>query len=75
LTEYLLGYKTWNWKGYTINYVDLGRDSSVNKPPLLLVHGFGASLYHWRYNLPALSTKYHVFALDLLGFGLSDKVL
>jgi pimeloyl-ACP methyl ester carboxylesterase len=49
----------------------MGGDAS--KPPLLLIHGFGASVYHWRYNIPALSEKYHVYALDLLGFGLSDK--
>lgn len=46
-------------------------DSS--KPAILLIHGFGASGYHWRYNIPTLSEKYHVFALDLLGFGFSDK--
>jgi len=40
---------------------------------LLLIHGFGASVYHWRYNIPVLAEKYHVFAFDLLGFGLSDK--
>jgi pimeloyl-ACP methyl ester carboxylesterase len=38
-----------------------------------LIHGFGASAYHWRNNIPALSQKYHVYALDLLGFGFSDK--
>ena len=68
------GYKFWNWKGLKVHYVDLGKCDSNSKPPLLLVHGFGASVYHWRYNIPALSEKYHVYALDLLGFGLSDKV-
>lgn len=44
------------------------------QPALVLIHGFGASVYHWRYNIPALvSEGYRVLALDLLGFGLSDK--
>ena len=74
--KYFLGAKTWNWKGHQIHYVDLGEpEDSKKKPTLLLVHGFGASSYHWRYNIPELSKKYHVFAIDLLGFGLSDKVI
>lgn len=36
----------WKWKGqYSINYF-VSADSP--KPPLLLVHGFGASIPHWR---------------------------
>jgi pimeloyl-ACP methyl ester carboxylesterase len=65
------GYNTWIWRDHRINWVDLGGDDS--KPPLLLIHGFGASVYHWRYNIPTLARDYHVFALDMLGFGLSDK--
>lgn len=42
--------------------------------PLVLIHGFspGASSYEWRKNIDALSEQFHVYALDLLGFGLSD---
>jgi pimeloyl-ACP methyl ester carboxylesterase len=41
---------------------------------LVLVHGFGASIGHWRKNIPVLAEAgYQVFALDLLGFGKSDK--
>lgn len=44
------------------------------QPAVVLIHGFGASVYHWRYNIPALvKAGYRVLALDLLGFGLSDK--
>ena len=40
----------WQWKGqYSINYfVSSDVDSSQQHPPLLLVHGFGASIPHWR---------------------------
>ena len=43
------------------------------KPPILLVHGFGASAYHWRYAIPELAKHYCVHAIDLLGFGYSSK--
>lgn len=42
--------------------------------PLVLIHGFGASIGHWRNNIPVLAEAgYRVFAIDLLGFGGSDK--
>lgn len=42
--------------------------------PLVLLHGFGASIGHWRKNIPVLADAgYQVFAIDLLGFGGSDK--
>lgn len=67
------GYKKWRFQGHEVNYIDVGNDSDKKKPPLLLIHGFGASIYHWRYNIPVLARDYHVYAIDLLGFGLSDK--
>ena len=71
------GYETWSWRGHKINFVEMGgpEPGRPQKPPLLLIHGFGASVFHWRYNIPELARKYHVFAIDLLGFGLSDKPL
>lgn len=39
----------------------------------MLIHGFGASVGHWRHNLPTLALDCRVLALDLLGFGASDK--
>jgi len=41
--------------------------------PLLLVHGFGASLEHWRDNVPSLAQDRPVYAIDLLGFGFSAQ--
>ncbi|KAJ4949942.1 hypothetical protein NE237_026774 [Protea cynaroides] len=42
-------------------------------PPLFLVHGFGASIAHWRRNIRVLARSHTVYAIDLLGFGDSDK--
>lgn len=64
------GYCTWRWRGQKINYLELGDPS---RPALLLLHGFGASFYHFRHNIPQLARQYHVYAFDLLGFGLSSK--
>src|SRR5687767_3564887 len=44
-------------------------------PPLILVHGIGAgcSSFEFRNIWDALAEKHTVYALDLLGFGKSDK--
>ncbi|KAL3845667.1 hypothetical protein ACJIZ3_003070 [Penstemon smallii] len=67
--------KKWVWKGHTINYLvyPQGNTDSNANPPLLLVHGFGASIAHWRRNIPTLAQNHTVYAIDLLGFGASDK--
>ncbi|WP_315855814.1 alpha/beta fold hydrolase [Vulcanococcus limneticus] len=39
----------------------------------MLIHGFGACKEHWRHNVPPLLGERAVFAIDLLGFGESDK--
>lgn len=64
------GYNTYKWRDHDINYIEMGDPS---KPALVLIHGFGASCYHWRYNIPVLARDYHVFAFCKLGFGLSSK--
>jgi pimeloyl-ACP methyl ester carboxylesterase len=61
----------WEWRGHKIYYVQSG--ISQQYPPLLLVHGFGASTDHWRKNIIALTADFSVFAIDLLGFGRSAK--
>jgi len=42
-------------------------------PPLLLIHGFGASTFTWRFVVPELAKTHRVIAVDLKGFGQSDK--
>ncbi|XP_054783169.1 pheophytinase, chloroplastic isoform X1 [Prosopis cineraria] len=70
--------RKWQWKGqYSINYFvssDLYLpQTSPTGPPLLLVHGFGASVPHWRRNIKTLARNHTVYVIDLLGFGASDK--
>lgn len=61
----------WPWRGHGIAWTRTGSPDS--REAVLLIHGFGASLGHWRHTLPALSDVAEVFALDLLGFGASAK--
>jgi pimeloyl-ACP methyl ester carboxylesterase len=41
--------------------------------PILLLHGFDSSLLEFRRLLPLLSKDYQVWALDLLGFGFTER--
>jgi pimeloyl-ACP methyl ester carboxylesterase len=42
-------------------------------PTVLLLHGIGCSVLEWKHNIQALAARHRVVALDLLGFGLTDK--
>jgi pimeloyl-ACP methyl ester carboxylesterase len=53
---------------HSIHYIKQGTGK-----PVILVHGFGGSTYTWRKLIPLLADTYSVYALDLLGFGLSGK--
>jgi pimeloyl-ACP methyl ester carboxylesterase len=69
ITATSLEQRSWTWQGHTIPYTVRGEGQ-----PLLLIHGFGASIGHWRKNIPFLAENgYQVYALDLLGFGGADK--
>ncbi|HZL69246.1 MAG TPA: alpha/beta fold hydrolase [Candidatus Limnocylindrales bacterium] len=54
--------------GRKIYYYDIG-----SGPTLVLVHGLGGDADQWAYCFEALSATHRVVALDLLGFGRSDK--
>ena len=62
----------WVWRGHKVYYVSAPQKQQ-QRPPLLLVHGFGASTDHWRKNITGLCQDFEVFAIDLLGFGRSAK--
>ena len=54
--------------GHRLRYVRAGHG-----PAVVLVHGFGSSLYAWKDVIPGLARDHEVVALDLPGFGLSDQ--
>ena len=63
----------WTYQGHPIHSLSRSPQAEQAGPAILLVHGFGASTDHWRFNIPALAEHYEVHALDLLGFGRSAK--
>lgn len=47
---------------------------AVDAPPVLMLHGWGASIYMWRaWFAPLADMGYRALAIDLPGHGLSDK--
>ncbi len=54
--------------GHRIAYLDTG-----GGPPVILIHGFGGSMWQWEYQQAALAPHYRVITPDLPGSGLSDK--
>ncbi|MBK4730018.1 alpha/beta fold hydrolase [Oxynema sp. CENA135] len=62
----------WIWRDRPIYWVGAG-DRIGDRPPLLLIHGFGASTDHWRKNIAELQKDFQVWAIDLIGFGRSAK--
>ncbi|KAF5457719.1 hypothetical protein F2P56_021801 [Juglans regia] len=62
--------RIWRWKGFLIQYTVLGHEG----PAILLVHGFGAFLGHYRDNIYGIAEGGNrVWALTILGFGKSEK--
>ena len=55
-------------QGQRMAYLDVGQG-----PPVLLLHGFGGSMWQWEHQQAALSAHFRVITPDLVGAGLSDK--
>jgi 2-hydroxymuconate-semialdehyde hydrolase len=54
--------------------VRVAESGTPDAPPVLLVHGWGASIYMWRaWFAPLAAAGYRAVAIDLPGHGLSDK--
>lgn len=68
--------RDWIWRGWQVRYTHIrstASSDSNDQPPLLLLHGFGSALTQWHENLLPLSQSHAVYALDLIGFGASEK--
>ncbi len=64
----------WQWQMTDQMRVSIAyQQSGESGIPVVLIHGFGASFYHWRKNIPDLAKDARVYAIDLLGFGKSEK--
>ncbi len=55
--------------GFTFHYLEGGRGET-----LLLIHGFGADKYNYARAARHLRKRFHVIAVDLPGFGDSDRL-
>ena len=51
-------------------YVHQGKGGT----PILLLHGFDSSVLEFRRLLPLLATENETWAVDLLGFGFTDRI-
>lgn len=57
--------------GATVHFQEFGDKAH---PTLILIHGYTASNYVWKTVAPLLADEnFHVIAVDLIGFGYSDK--
>jgi len=56
--------------GHAIFVLDQG---AVDQDTIVLIHGFPTASWDWHRIWPALRKHYRVVALDMLGFGFSDK--
>jgi pimeloyl-ACP methyl ester carboxylesterase len=55
-------------RGTRIAYLDVG-----SGPAVVLLHGFGGSMWHWEYQQAALAPHVRVITPDLPGSGVSDQ--
>ena len=52
-----------------INTLEIG-----SGPPLVILHGFSGAMGFWVKNLPHLSRRFTVYAIDLMGWGRSSSL-
>ena len=65
----------WNWKNLEVAWqIEAeNKEAKKSKISIVLIHGFGASKDHWRFNQRNISLIAPCYALDLVGFGESSQ--
>ncbi|NTW49159.1 MAG: alpha/beta fold hydrolase [Chlorobiales bacterium] len=58
-------------KSAKIRYQEYGGPS--DQTPMLFIHGYGAMIEHWNQNIPEFERDHTIYAMDLMGFGGSQK--
>lgn len=76
IKELKAGHLFWEWNSsygaHQVHYIEKGTGSNH----IILIHGFGGHSFTWRFIIDQLAEAgYHIWSIDLLGFGLSDKPL
>ena len=61
-------FQTIQVKDHRVVYLDIGQGT-----PVILIHGFGGSMWQWEYQYHPLAQSHRVIIPDLIGSGLSDK--
>lgn len=68
---------TWRWQEMDMAFLKTpwtaNPDSDQQPSSVVFIHGFGACKEHWRHNVGAMAKIRQVYAVDLIGFGASDK--
>ena len=54
--------------GLAVHHLERG-----DGPPAVLIHGYAASTFSYRETIPALAPRFRTLAVDLPGFGYSDR--
>lgn len=66
--DYAAAQKYIDVNGLRMSYVEKGAGDET----VLFIHGLGASVHTWKYNLDEFASRYHVVAVDLPGHGNSE---
>jgi pimeloyl-ACP methyl ester carboxylesterase len=60
-------------QGHRMHFIQKSSGQKGSGEDVLFIHGLGASHFVWRFLLSQLSQYFKVTAIDLIGFGKSDK--
>lgn len=70
MTERFFSFEYEQGKAAQCRYAEFGDEAN---PAMMFIHGYGAMWQHWNRNIPAFEKDYKIYAMDLLGFGESEK--